>query len=108
MCFHWNGDYYVFRHYSIATLGGSDLEYAASFTRISNVSCHQSYVYVIQSRVICAANKLIPPISYNRAALSDEDKEKIENLRSSAILMHLNKYTMVSASLIVVTKLIQS
>jgi len=30
------------------------------------------------------------------AALSDEDKEKIEKLRSSAILRHLNKYTTVS------------
>jgi len=46
--------------------------------------------------VICAANDFTSFTSNNSAALSDEDKEKIEKLRSSAILRHLNKYTTVS------------
>ena len=44
--------------------------------------------------IFCAANSPVSPQSH-RASLSNEDKEKIEKLRSSAILTHLKKYSLV-------------
>lgn len=52
--------------------------------------------YIIHIKRLLFLNELLIFIPNNSAALSDEDKEKIEKLRSSAILRHLNMYSMVS------------
>mmetsp|Transcript_8193 Transcript_8193/g.12825 ORF Transcript_8193/g.12825 Transcript_8193/m.12825 type:complete len:269 (+) Transcript_8193:262-1068(+) len=67
--------------------------WSATCAFIGTVIIMYSVITVLRLRGVLIWSTPPPSPESLVAALSDEDKEKIEKLRSSAILRHLNKYT---------------